>query len=234
MKARWRALEAKFGALQKREKQILVVATVLAIVMGGQALWVDPALTRIAALKKQIAKNRNEAQTLQAQIVVLAAQVKDPDASNKAALAEVKSKTAETERALRAYDHALVPADKAAKLLQALMARHRGLELVSLQTMPPVPLLAPPKAEAKPETKPGAKVAESKTPAVPGANIHKHGIEIKMAGNYLDLLAYVADLEQLPQKLLWGNMALAVVAYPRTELTLTVYTLSLDSIWLVV
>jgi MSHA biogenesis protein MshJ len=69
---------------------------------------------------------------------------------------------------------------------------------------------------------------------VKGGNIHKHGIEIRMAGNYLDLLAYVADLESLPQKLLWGNMALTVTAYPRSELTLTVYTLSLDPTWLVV
>lgn len=230
MKARWQALEAKFAALQPREKVIVAAAVVLAVVMGGQTFWVDPALGRVATLKKQIAKERTETQTLQAQIVGMAAQIKDPDAPNKAALADVKTKTVEAERALHAYDNTLVPPDQVAKLLQALVARHKGLELVSLQTLPPVPLLAP----VKPSTKADAKPAESKAPAVPGTSIHKHGIEIKMAGNYLDLLAYVSDLEQLPQKLFWGNMELKVAAYPRTELTLTVYTLSLDSIWMVV
>ncbi len=69
---------------------------------------------------------------------------------------------------------------------------------------------------------------------MPGGNIYKHGIEIKLAGGYGDLLAYVADLEASPQKLLWGGMRLTVKQFPVSELTLTVYTLSLDSIWLVV
>jgi MSHA biogenesis protein MshJ len=54
-----------------------------------------------------------------------------------------------------------------------------------------------------------------------------------MAGSYPDLLAYVAELGQLPQKLLWDSMALTVLSYPKSELTLTVSTLSLNSIWLV-
>ncbi|MDO9244269.1 MAG: hypothetical protein Q7U32_10740, partial [Rhodocyclaceae bacterium] len=77
--------------------------------------------------------------------------------------------------------------------------------------------------------KPGATTA-----SMPGGNIYKHGIEIKLAGNYQDLLAYVNELEASPQKLLWGNLRLAVKKHPVSELTLIVYTLSLDSIWLVV
>lgn len=42
------------------------------------------------------------------------------------------------------------------------------------------------------------------------------------------------ELEASPQKLLWGNLRLAVKKHPVSELTLIVYTLSLDSIWLVV
>ena len=50
----------------------------------------------------------------------------------------------------------------------------------------------------------------------------------------VQLVAYVAELENSPQKLLWGGIRLAAREYPVSELTLTVYTLSLDSTWLVV
>lgn len=227
MKARWQALSAKFDALQKREKLLTAGAAIVAVGMGGYTFWVEPAQLRVAALTKQIVQQRTEMQGLQAQVAGLKSQLRDPDAPNKVALAEVKGQIATTEQALHRYDNMLVPAERMPQLLQSLFVRHRGLELVSLQTLAPLPLLA------QPAVKPEAKTAPA-APAVKGGNIHKHGIEIKMAGSYLDLLAYVADLERLPQKLLWERMALVVTAYPRSELTLTVYTLSLDSTWMTV
>jgi MSHA biogenesis protein MshJ len=65
-------------------------------------------------------------------------------------------------------------------------------------------------------------------------NIFRHGLEIRVAGSYADLLAYVAELERSPQRLLWGGINLAVIVYPRSELTLTVYTLSRERDWLAV
>ncbi|OHC69150.1 MAG: hypothetical protein A2045_08605 [Rhodocyclales bacterium GWA2_65_20] len=237
MKARWQALAAKFAALQQREKQLTAGAVVVVIVMGGHTFWVEPAQLRVAALTKQIAQQKTEMQTLQAQVAGLRSQLKDPDAPNKAALAEAQAQVAAAEQALLEYDQTLVPPQRMPQLLQSLFVRHRGLELMSMQTLPAALLLAPPAATAEsrqPEARTGDGKKPAPPPAVKGGNIHKHGIEIRMAGNYLDLLAYVADLEQLPQRLLWSRMTLAVTAYPRSELTLTVYTLSLDPTWMTV
>lgn len=227
MKARWQALSARFAALQQREKLLVAGTAVFAVAVGGYTLWVEPAQQRSAVLHKQIAQQRTEMQTLQAQAAGLRSQLRDPDASNKTALVEVKRQLAATEATLHQYDSTLVPPDRVPQLLQSLFVRHRGLELVSLQTLPPALLLAQPttKADGK-ATVPG--------PGIKGGNIHKHGIEIRMAGNYLDLLAYVDELERLPQRLLWSRMTLVVTAYPRSELTLTVHTLSLDETWMVV
>lgn len=233
MKQRWLELSAKFAALQQREKAIVAAAVVLAVVMGGASLWVEPAQLRLATLQKQVVKDKGDLQSLRAQVAGMRAQVKDPDEQNRKSLAEVGAQTAGVERALHGFDDVLVPPEKAPRLLQSLFVRHRGLELVSLQTLPPQPLLGQPAArdEGKASAKPDAKAPAQRSAA--GDNIQKHGIEIKIAGGYLDLLAYVAELEQLPHKLLWDSMSLTVRAYPKSELTLTVYTLSLDSIWLV-
>lgn len=236
MKARWQALSAKFAALQPREKVIVAAATVIGIVMGGHTFWVEPAQLRLTALQKKLAKDKSEIKTNQAQVSSLKAQLKDPDAPNKAALSEAEKRMSAAEREIHTFDNTLVPPQRVPQLLQSLFARHRGLELVSLQTLPPQPLLAP-AAKAAGDAKPEPKAPDGKAPPAPVAKsgmLLKHGIEIKMAGNYLDLLAYVSDLERLPQKLLWESMSLDVKTYPKSELKLTVYTLSLDSIWLVV
>jgi MSHA biogenesis protein MshJ len=171
---------------------------------------------------------KTELQVLEAQLIGARAQIRDPDAANKAALAETRAQLADAEAAVRQFDGVLVSPQRAPQLLQSLLVQHRGLELLALSTLPPMPLMSAPAApkDGKPEAPPAA--------APRAGQIQKHGIEVRVAGGYLDLLAYVSELENLPQKLIWGRMALEVKAYPRSELTLTLYTLSLDTTWLVV
>jgi len=57
-------------------------------------------------------------------------------------------------------------------------------------------------------------------------------VEIRLEGSYGQLLAYLTQLEKLPQRLLWGQLSYRVIDYPRSEMTLTVYTLSPDKTWL--
>jgi MSHA biogenesis protein MshJ len=62
--------------------------------------------------------------------------------------------------------------------------------------------------------------------------LYKHGVEITVRGSYADLLQYLNTLEHLPTQMFWGVARLNVVEYPSAELKLTLYTLSLDKIWL--
>jgi len=231
MKARWQAMEAKFAALQHREKVIVAGAALAGVLMLGYNFWVDPASSRATKLDKQIAKDKLAVQTGQAEVAALAARLKDRDAPNKAALAEVKGQLEVVDRELHEYERVLVPPERVQELLRSLLLHNRGLELVSLATLPPAPLVA----SAQDAKSADGKATDSKAAPPPpkGDSIHKQGIEIKISGNYLDLLSYVSDLERLPQKLLWGSMSLVVTAYPKSELTLTVYSLSPDSRWLV-
>lgn len=58
-------------------------------------------------------------------------------------------------------------------------------------------------------------------------------MELTVEGSYADLMDYLSSLESLPgPKLLWGGVALKVERHPTVQLTLTVYTLSLDRAWL--
>ncbi len=232
LKLHWQGWSKRFAALQAREKPLIIGALVVAILFGGFTLFVEPGMAQSARLKKTLAQQQTELEQFQAQIAALAAQSSDPDSANRAALQQVRDQLAAMEGDLRAFDRILVAPRQAPALLQTLLARHRGLSLVSLTTLSPQPLIEPPAAPTGKAASNAANPAEAAP--VPGGNIYKHGIEIKLTGGYGDLLAYVADLEASPQKLLWGGMRLTVKQFPVSELTLTVYTLSLDSIWLVV
>lgn len=230
-KARWQAWSARFAAMQAREKQLVAFALAAVILFGGYTGWIEPGKLQAARLRQTLEQQQGEQAQLLAQVQALAAENKDPDAARRVQLQQLREQLVALDRDIKQFDRSLVAPSQAPALLQTLLARHRGLTLISLTTLAPQALIEPPE---KKETKEGGKPPAAEPPSMPGGNIYKHGIEIKIAGNYHDLLAYVTELETSPQKLLWGGMRLAVKNHPVSELTLTVYTLSLDPTWLVV
>lgn len=235
LKALWQGWSDRFAAMQPREKYMVIGALAVAILFGGFTYWIEPGQQQTARLKKTLAQQQTEQEQLNVQLAGLKSQNVDPDAANRSQMQLLRDQLAATERDLKAFDRTLVAPAQAPALLQTLLTRHRGLTLVSLKTLSPQPLIDPPAASAAGEgEKPAADAAKAAAEPMPGGNIYKHGVEIRLAGNYQDLLAYVGELENSRQKLLWGNMRLIVKKHPVSELTLIVYTLSLDSTWLIV
>lgn len=226
MNPTWRKLSDRYAALSRREQLLIAVAALAAAFFLLLAAWVDPAARSAAALRVRLAGQEQELAALQAQIAGLKAQLTDPDAANRRTLAELQGRLAGVDSEIGNLDDKLVPPQKMGKVLQMVLSRHRGLALVSLRSLAPEPLLTPP------EDKKGS--TEKSAMAARQENIWRHGLEIRVAGSYADLLAYVAELERAPQRLLWGGMALKVTAWPKSELTLTVYTLSRERDWLAV
>lgn len=228
LRLRWQAWSQRFAALQVREKYLVTAAVAIAILFGGYSLWIEPGMLQAERLKKTLTQQQTEQAQLQEQVMALAVRNSDPDSALRAELQRMREDVTAKEREIGAFGNTLVSPHDIPALLQTLLTRHRGLVLVSLKTLPPQPLI-----EAAGGDKTAAKLVEAAVPQ-PGDNLYKHGIEIKLAGAYQDLLAYVAELDASPQKLLRGGIGLAVKQHPISELTLRVYTLSLDPTWLVV
>lgn len=226
MKTRWNAASAWFSAMNRRERGLMAAAALVAAVMGGDALWAAPQWMRASLLEKQLAQQADELSTLEGQIAGMKAGMRDPDASNRATQDGLNRQLAGSDAQLREFGDVLVPPEKMPELLRSLLARHRGLELLSLQTLPPAPLIE------RPARKPEA--GKESGPPREEDNLYKHGIEIKVAGSYADLLTYLSELEKSPQRFLWGQMTLSVTKHPRSELKMTLHTLSLEKTWLTV
>ena len=57
-------------------------------------------------------------------------------------------------------------------------------------------------------------------------------LEMVIEGNYLDVVAYLKDLEALPWQFCWKDLELATVKYPVNRVRIEITTLSMDKEWL--
>ncbi|MDP2809825.1 MAG: hypothetical protein Q8O34_06710 [Rhodocyclaceae bacterium] len=242
--ARWTQWVGKFAALTRRERAIVAAA----IVFGGGFLifnfGIDPFLVKARSASRAEVAARTELAQQQALVAVLTAQNADPDAANRSRLTQAKQQLLAVSQRLARFEAGMVPPARMQAFLEGLLAKNRTIELLGLKTLP-VTLVGAPAAPEKIEAAPGATAQMAKDPgkdkpaqggAAPGAadGIYQHGIEIRLAGSYNDLLNYLAELERMPQRVMWNSVSLTVEKHPRNVMVLRVYTLSLDRNWLLV
>ena len=239
--AQWAQWNAKFAALTRRERGI----TAAVLVLGGGLLifnfTVEPFMLKARSAVRAEATARAELARQQAQVAALAAQNVDPDAVNRRRLAQVKQELAAVSERLADFEAGMVPPARMQAFLQGLLARNRAIELLELKTLPVTLVGASPRIEIQAGTSlPAArdagkdKAAQEAADSGSGDGIYQHGIEIRLAGDYNSLLNYLAELERMPQRLLWNSVRFTVEKYPRNIMVVRVYTLSLDRNWLVV
>ena len=228
LRTMWSQWDQKFAALSRRERGIIAVA----IIFGGSFLLfnfaVDPFLMKAKLAAQAVARDQSGLAEQQAQLLVLKAQNADPDATNRQRLAQLKQQLEEVGAQLAGFEAGMVPPAQMRVFLEDLLARNRHVELLSLQTLPATPVVDLLAADKNPAGGTGGKNI------TPGEGIYRHGVEIRLAGSYNALLDYLADVERMPQRVMWDSVKLTVKKYPRNELVLRIYTLSLDNHWLTV
>jgi len=230
MKRRWKAMLARYDALTQRERALVAAAVVGGVLLIGNSLFVDLPMARASLLQKQMLAEQGELQALQLQIGKLRNEIRDPDEDNRNRLKTLRAQQGELQEALARHEKLLVSPGQITALLEQLLTRHANLRLVSLRSLPVVS--AGPAEEAQAQSPANAADKVPPAPGVGGANdLWKHAVEVRLQGSYADLAAYVAELEKLPQRLIWGEVSLTA-DYPRAELRLKLHTYSLERAWL--
>ncbi|PKO89161.1 MAG: hypothetical protein CVU18_04915 [Betaproteobacteria bacterium HGW-Betaproteobacteria-12] len=228
LREQWASLQNKYAALSRREKLLVAFALILAPLLVAETLIAEPQRKRLAKQESTLAQQSAAAADLQTQVLALQKQLQlDPDAGAKAELAALNKDQARLESELEKLDGTLVRPEQMNELLEHLLAGHAGLRLLSLKTLKPQSVLGKVEAAGDKGGQPGA----AKTPEE-RFDLYRHGVEIRLEGSFVELQAYLAQLEQSPQRLLWGQLQYEVSEYPKAEMSLLVYTLSADRSWL--
>jgi MSHA biogenesis protein MshJ len=151
--------------------------------------------------------------------------MRDPNEENSKRLALLDSELQVIRGALSEHEKLLVSPQDIPALLERLLTRHASLRLISLRTLPTVPANEP-EPTADGDKKLGEKDKQAEPVRRNGIDVWKHGVEIRLRGNYADLTAYLTELERLPQRLVWGKVSLNA-DYPKSELHLKIYSYKL-------
>jgi MSHA biogenesis protein MshJ len=233
MKQQVLRLAARIDALTLRERVLLFAAVAATIVFVVHFIVLAPMYKRQAALRAQISQQQNNMTGIDGEISQkVQAYGVDPDAAAKSRRNAVAAESAKLGDRLRTMQTGLVAPERIATVLDTILRANGRLQLVAMKTLPAISVGAE-SAGASKAAAPAA--APSPAPEAEGnaaSLLYRHGVEVTVRGNYLDMLNYMAALEAMPTQLFWGKAELQVEEYPSARLTLTLYTLSLDAQWM--
>jgi MSHA biogenesis protein MshJ len=227
MKRYWTTMAARIDRATLRQRIGLFFACACIVLYALYMLAFDPLLREQARLRAQITQQQAAMAGVDSQIAALVdAFARDPDAASRQRLDTARAQTRTLGASLAAMQKGLVAPEQMAPLLQTILRANGRLQLVALTTLPVTAVGGEPATAATPATP-----ATATAPAATGL-LYRHGVQVTVRGSYGDMIDYMAALERLPTQLFWGQVQLAVEDYPRAQVTLTLYTLSLDRKWM--
>src|SRR5205814_7913991 len=151
MKAWWARSAARYAALARRERGLVLAATLALIVGLGLLLFIEPALKQRALLQRQITQQQADLDALQPQVALLKSRQRDPDAATRQQLEALRQQMRLADGEFEQLQRALVAPQDMGRLLESLLHGHRGLQLIALRNVPVVSvseLMAPAKPAA--------------------------------------------------------------------------------------
>lgn len=234
IKQRVLQLAARMETLSLRERGMVFGATVAVLAFAGHTFVLAPQDAKQAALRTQIDQQHAAIAAIDGEITARVEGSRiDPDAQSRARLNTMQQEMGQLGSQLLALEHGLVPPERMGPLVEGILRANGRLKLVSMRTLPAEPLAAPGATPAAAPPAPSA-VPAGAAPQAGGdvPLLYRHGVEVTVRGNYLDMVDYMSALDAMPTRMFWGRARLDVETYPSARLTLTLHTLSLDRQWM--
>lgn len=194
----WQPIAARMDEMTLRQRAMLFATVSLALIALAHVVFIEPVLVKQKGLIERAKRDQSQLGAVRAQLEnVLKEQQRDPE---QAALRALEQRVAEAAQALAARKQAFAAGTRLPTLLRDLLGKGRSVKLETLRVLP------------------GTQME--------GSQFYRHGLEMTLTGGYFELQQYLAELEKLPAKFLWGSGTLNVEQHPEVRLTLQIYTLT--------
>ncbi len=224
MKKNWQNYSDKFSQLTTREKYLVLLSGLVAIVLIGSYLFIDEKSSKIATFDKQSRVMKTGNQSLDYTINEFqSALTEDPNEETVKEIAKLQGKLAGIDKKLVHLTTELISPSEMRQALLRLLRLEPGVSLLSFELIGAKPLLDLRSTQANSDLNNNLPSAEQL-----GLNLYKHGIKIKLTGKYFELRNYLKQLEQLSWKFFWQDFEFAVKEYPQGEVEIIIYSLGLN------
>jgi MSHA biogenesis protein MshJ len=202
-----------------RERLLVISVTLLTVLLAADALLLKPVRIQIADSNKQLASARSELAKLQ-QLT----EERDRAGSDRlrAREADLQARLSVAEADIRRAQIELVAPQDMTHQLSAILRRFPALHVVGMVSQPPV--LVDEGTDKSGKVPANAEAHRSM--------LYEHGLELTVEGRYLDLIAYLQELEHTPYKIYWRELDLKVNPQGVPVTKVRFFTLSKGPAWL--
>lgn len=223
----WQRLTQRLNARTTRERVILCCAVlVIGYALADQFLLAKQihklrdASRQNTQLEQEIKQLRLQEETLR---ILLQSNPNAPWLQQQKAY---RQEIGKLDQKIAEIDSTLVQPGQITLLLKDLLKSHSKLAITGLRLLPPEPITDSAGNAAR--TAAPQSAGRGREAAAPQALLWRHNIEITLRGNYLDILGYVEDLENLPWRFSWSKLNIASPAAGQTSATITLGTYSIN------
>lgn len=201
-----------------RERLFIALAALAVVAAAGDTLLLKPEQIRIADAKKHLLSARAELAKLQ-QLV----EERDRAGSErlKARQADLEARLTQAESEIHRAQIDLVAPQDMARQLSAILQRFPQLHVVGMVTEPPVPV-----------DENADKSGKTVDAQARRTMLYEHPLELTVEGRYLDLIAYLQQLERTPYKIYWRELEMKIDPQGAPVTRIRFFTLSRGPTWL--
>lgn len=216
LKSQVKGLTDRIDAMQLRERALIFVTVLVVVYFVAVNLLFGPINAEKDRLNQQVNEKHEQTRMLEVQIQeLLTGGARDPNSAKRQKITSLQDNLRQMDTSLVEVTTGLVPPKEMTRLVEQMLVKNRGLQIIKVESLPSTPL-----------------VERAGEANASGAMVYKHGMRIELKGGYLDILRYLKTLEGLPWKVFWGQATLKTEKYPDSTLNLLIYTLSTHEGWI--
>lgn len=207
MKQQWQQLLHKFNELTLRERG-LIIASISVLLLLGFYLPIESYINQYQVQQRRIENIKQSNQSAQQLIKEFEQRLTlDPNEDYRRQLESLSQELSEIDNQFTI--HNFIPASYMPTMLADLLAKTKGIKLQDFKSIKPEPLLQ--LSNDNDDT-----------------NLYSHGMTLSIQGDYFSILKFITAVEAMPNKLYWKSMDYQVAKYPKANVNLEFYTLSIN------
>jgi MSHA biogenesis protein MshJ len=231
--AKLQELQDKWMALSKRERWMIFGAGLLGVLGIMDTFLHEPIRQQNATALQEVTRLQEETSKAQQQLTTLSASASGGKTSLQAEIDAISGKIKQQEDAMVNMSTMMVKPNEVLPLLKALLSNHDDIEVVNLESLPVDNFIKKHAAALSGVSTEKSGNAEGASNTVDTAlnQVYQHTIKLTVRGNYLAVMNYAQDLKKQSGVLSW-ELAEMKSQFPKTELTVHLYTLSMQNAWL--
>lgn len=225
---KFQELQDKWMRLSKRERWMVFGAGLIGVLGVMDTFMLEPMRQQINQAQAQKVKFEEDVAKSKQQVTKLKASNGGVNGLQQAEINDIQDKLKQQQAAMLDTTALMVKSTEILPLLKTVLKKHDDVEVVNLESLPLEDFIQKHVSKADP----AAPVGLNPSALNDGlAKIYQHTFKLTVRGNYLSVMNYAYDLKKHAGVLSWESAEMKAV-YPKTELTIHLYTLSMQNSWL--